>query len=501
MARVTALAAGAAAALLVCALPALAHEHPSGITDLVTPSVVRVEASQRVDITLLDHIGDLVHIERSYEVPLGSGTGIVVNPEGAVVTLTRVVKSEQDAAIYAANKIFAEHHKVKVPGDFAKHELKDPLLNRHLQACYPPKRSTATCIAKVTTTVTVFPNINPPDAKGFAAEVASTGDKPDSPAVLVPSGRADGSVGLPTAPLAQKVPDQEGSPTSIAGFLGRPSPTLKLTTEIAHLGKGGAGEGGRPFSDPYKKVDEPVKLGALVDKGMLGAPVIGDKDGHVIGLLIGGGKDARMIGVREITAALNKAGIPPRRGAVDAAFEHALTRFHTKYYTEATPGFQRVLDLYPGHTVAAEHLKTSLAKRGTAEDQGTARQAAKKPVKSALPLWPFIAAAAVLLVAALAGIFLLWRRRRAAAPEPAAPPPGPVPPPVAAARTPVDEGAHQTVVVRRSQIQDALQQHSQSHSQPQPVLTAQEVKFCTACGMKLGRGHRFCGFCGHPSET
>ncbi|GAA3420626.1 hypothetical protein [Streptosporangium vulgare] len=44
--------------------PALAHEHPSGITDLVTPAVVRIEATARVDITLLDHIGELMHVER-----------------------------------------------------------------------------------------------------------------------------------------------------------------------------------------------------------------------------------------------------------------------------------------------------------------------------------------------------------------------------------------------------------------------------------------------------
>ncbi|NUT40718.1 MAG: zinc ribbon domain-containing protein [Thermoactinospora sp.] len=497
MVRVTASATALAVVLLATgALPATAHEHPSGITDLVTPSVVRVEASQRVDITLLDHVSEVVKVKRSYDVPVGSGTGLIVNPEGAVVTLTRIVQSEQNAAIYAANRIFADHHKAKVPADFAKHTVKDDILNHHLQSCYTPEKDTSACIVEVTPTITIFPNINPPDPKGYGAVLTLAGDKPDAPAVLTPVGRADGGVGLPTAPLADKVPDQEGAPTAIAGFLGKPAADVKITTEIAHLGKGGAaGEGGRPFSDPQKKVDEPVKLGALADKGLLGAPVIGDKDGHVVGMLLGGGKDARMIGVREISATLTKANVPPRRGVVDAAFEHALARFHTKYYAEATPGFQHVLELYPGHTVAAEHLKTSLAKRGTAEDAGTKRVAAQ-PVKAATPLWPYIAAAAaVLLLAALAAAFLLWRRRRTS--DQPVPPPAVTTPPPPLAHTPVpyDEGAHETVVVRRSQLQEALQQ------QPQPVLTAQETTFCTACGAKLGRGHRFCGFCGHPSET
>lgn len=489
MARVTVLVAGAVAALPLCAPPALAHDHPSGITDLVTPSVVRVEATQRVDITLLDHLGELRHVDRSYEVPLGEGTGFVINPEGAVVTLTKVVKSERDAAVYAANRIFAAHHKVRLPADFARHELQDDLLNRHLQACYPPKSATATCLTKVTTRITVFPNLNPPDAKGYAVEVAATGSGPERPAVLVPTGRADGGAGMPTAPLAERAPGQESAPVSIAGFPGRPAASVKLTTEIAHLAKGGAGEGGRPFADPQRKVNEPVKLGGLADGGLRGAPVIGDKDGRVIGMLTGGGEEARMLGVREISAALAKAGVAPRRGAVDAAFEHALTRFHTGYYTEATPGFQRVLDLYPGHPVAAAHLRTSLDKRGTAADKGTARQAtAGETAGRGLPLWSFLAVAGVLLLAVLAAFLLLWRRRagRARRAEPVAAP-GRSP---SAVISP-DEGAHSTVMVRRGSLQESAQ----------PAATAAPSRFCTACGMKLGHGHRFCGHCGHPGET
>jgi hypothetical protein len=500
MTRLTSLAGGAAVSMVAAlmltaqtltALPAAAHDHPSGITDLVTPAVVRVEASAHVEITLLDHIGDLIHVERSYDVPIGSGTGIVVNPDGVIVTLTKVVKSEKDMAVHAANRIFADHHDVKLPADFERHSLKDPTLDRHLKQCYPPLSSRATCIITITTDITIFPNVSPADPKGLKADLVKAGDRPDSPAVLATSSRFAGSVGLPTAPLADKVPDKEGSATNVAGFLGRPGPKVATTVEIAHLGKGGGpGDNGRPFADPDKKVDEPVKLGGLADRGLAGAPVIGDKDGHVIGMLIGGGNDGRMIGVREVTSALTKAGVAPRRGAIDSAFEAALTRYHTKYYTDAAPGFQRVLELYPGNVVAAGLLKETLAKRGTAEDLG-ARRAAAAPVSDSMPLWPFIVAAAVLLVAAGTGGFLLWRRRRPAS-DPAAGPP----PPVAAQPPPFDEGGNQTVVVRRSQPFAVIPQQKQ-------VLTAPEtsVKYCTACGMRLGPAHRFCGYCGHPSET
>ncbi|MDP9861584.1 MULTISPECIES: zinc ribbon domain-containing protein [Streptosporangium] len=511
--------------------PALAHEHPSGITDLVTPAVVRIEAEAHVDITLLDHIGELVHVERSYKVPIGSGTGTVVNPEGGVVTLTRVVKTGKDVAVYAANKIFAEHHKVKIPLDFERHTVKDDQLNRHLQECYPPKQPTATCIVDVTTEIRVFPNISPADKEGFKAEIVHADPRPDGPAVLMPVGRADGGAGLPTAPLAAAVPDKEGSPVAVAGFTGRPAADLPETVDIAHLRAGGAGEGGRRFKDPENKVDEPRKLGALVDRGLLGGPVIEDKKGEVVGLLIGGGRDGRMIGVREIAKALAEARITPRRGPIDAAFEQALTRFHTKYYGDAVPAFQRVLELYPGHTVAAAHLKTSQLKRGTAEDEGTRRAAAATEDEGAgPPLWPLLAAGGVLVAAVVAGALLLWRRR--SPPEPVEggsgasrggdTRPGEAGPPPPALRRPAPgETADPTVVVSRSF--PALPKTSGT-SPGRPVLVARDPgarpadpaahgqpdvraadpagqKYCTACGMRLGPAHRFCGYCGHPSET
>ncbi|SFJ19444.1 Trypsin-like peptidase domain-containing protein [Streptosporangium canum] len=526
-------------ALAVAAMtPALAHEHPSGITDLVTPAVVRVEAKARVDITLLDHIGELVHVERSYEVPIGAGTGTVVTPDGAVVTLARVVRTDKDIAVYAANKIFAEHHKVKIPQDFERHTIKNDQLNHHLQECYPPKQPTATCIVDITTEIHVFPNISPPDKEGFKAEIVRADSRPDGPAVLMPVGRADGGAGLPTAPLAATVPDKEGSPVAVAGFTGRPAADLPETVDIAHLRAGGAGTGGRQFKDPENKVDEPAKLGALVDKGLIGGPVIEDKKGAVVGLLVGGGKDGRMIGVREISKALAEAKVAPRRGPIDAAFEQALTRFHTKYYGDAVPAFQRVLDLYPGHTVAAAHLKTAQQKRGTAEDEGVRKAAAPVGDESdGPPLWPFLAAGGVLVVAVVAGALLLWRRRSPPGEGPAGnghpgttrsgdtrPGTAPVPiagPPPALRRPPPDETADPTVVVSRSF--PALPKTS-STSPGQPVLVARDPgakpadpaaqrlpgaktadtaaqKYCTACGMRLGPAHRFCGYCGHASET
>ncbi|MFE3448225.1 zinc ribbon domain-containing protein [Nonomuraea sp. NPDC059194] len=490
---------GVAVGLVLLSAPAAsAHEHPSGITDLVTPAVVRVETKALIDITLLDHVGELLHIERSYELPLGVGTGTVVNPDGTLVTLTQVVNTDKDLGVYAANRVFADYHKADIPADFAKHKVDDETLNHHLELCYDLKSKMSTCIVDIKQDITIFPNITPADGRGFKAEVVKLGDSPDSPAVLRPTSRADGGIGLPTAPLAEKVPDKAGSPTSIAGFLGRPAPNQALKLEIGHLGQGGAGEGGRVFTDPQKKVDEPVKLGKLIDQGLRGAPVIGDKDGHVIGLLVGGGATAKMIGVREITSALAVAKTPARRGTVDGAFEAALQRFHTKNYTAAAPLFQRVLDLYPGQPVAAAHLKESLTKKGTAADIG-ARKAAPEP-STTIPLWPFIAGAALVLALAAGLALLLWRRRRRALEEEEQ---EELPPQeMQLATGPPDDGANPTMMVRRSQPFPVVPSQQPQHQPQQPVLTAQQqVKFCTSCGMKLGPAHRFCGYCGHPIET
>ncbi|WP_143737168.1 zinc-ribbon domain-containing protein [Microbispora sp. GKU 823] len=36
---------------------------------------------------------------------------------------------------------------------------------------------------------------------------------------------------------------------------------------------------------------------------------------------------------------------------------------------------------------------------------------------------------------------------------------------------------------------------------PSPPRGQAQLKFCTQCGMRLGQGHRFCGFCGNPVDS
>ncbi|AQZ63064.1 hypothetical protein BKM31_17765 [[Actinomadura] parvosata subsp. kistnae] len=460
-------------AALALPLPpqALAHDHPSGISDLVTPALFRVEATSQVKIILSDPSDDAVRVERSFDVPLGTGSGVMINPDGAIVTLGEVVKSERNPAVYAVNKLFAEQYGLDIPDDFSLHSVTNGQRNRQLQQCYSGESPSTACDLDISTTVRVFRNTLPPDTQGFSASIVQAAT-PGSPAILMASGLA-GVGELPTAPLATEVPAQAGAAVNIAGFLGRPAADTGDHVDIAHLGQpGAAAEAGRGFADPQKKVDEPSKLGALIDQGLRGGPVIGDKDGHVIGLLAGGGKDAKMIGVREIAAALRKANITPRRGGVDAAFEAALTRFHTHYYSQAVPGFQRVLALSPGHVMAAEHLRTALAKRDGPEDKGTIAP----ETEGTMSLWLIIVGVA-LIAAVLGSALLLWVRRSPRSEEPR---PGAT----------SDDTASSTVNVRRP-------------GTPSPPLDPQvraSTRYCTACGMQMEQGHRFCAYCGRPAS-
>jgi len=111
------------------------------------------------------------------------------------------------------------------------------------------------------------------------------------------------------------------------------------------------------------------------------------------------------------------------------------------------------------------------------------------------------------LAAALLGVVWFWRRRMAGEPEPPTPDPPRQsfqPPPAPLVVPPFDDRASPTVIVRRP-TPGAL---PMSGTGPQPLLVAHDApskestgKYCTACGMRLGPVHKFCGYCGHPIET
>lgn len=298
MPRLHSLVAGLGA-FAVLAAPML-HPHPSGSTDRVTPGAVRVESSSTVSITLLDDRGVIKQIARKYDVDLDGGSGFTITPDGVIVTATQVVQSAQDPRVYAANRVFAEYFKVKVPADFKRHSLDDPDLDRRLQGCYPPQKSDSTCIATVTTNVTVYPYLDPPTG-GLPAQILTTGASPAAPAVLkVTKGGEKQS--LPTAPLGTAIAGTIAS-LDVMTLTGRPSAKLPPKLDTAHLDPPGS----RTFKD-----DERDKLAGLLAEGAPGAALIDDGRSEVVGLLAGGGDVPLTITpADEIRTALVGVGITP----------------------------------------------------------------------------------------------------------------------------------------------------------------------------------------------
>ncbi|MEZ0075843.1 zinc ribbon domain-containing protein [Planotetraspora sp. GP83] len=543
MPRLHSLSAGLAA--LGVLITPLLHPHPSGSTDRVTPGAVRVESASHVSITLLDDRSVIQQAVREYDTDLAEGSGFTVTPDGVVVTATGVVQASRDPRVYAANRVFAEYFKVKIPADFSRHSLKDADLDRRLQACYPPQGANSTCIATVTTKVTVFPYLDPPLPEGLPAQILTTGASPAAPAVLKLTKGGEKET-LPTVPLGTTIGSAVAS-LDVMTLTGRPSAKLPPKLDTAHLDPPGS----RTF-----KADEHDKLAALLKQGAAGAALIDDGRSEVVGLLAGGGDLPQTITpADEIRTALVAAGVTPRRGPVDVVYENALASYHNKLYGSAIPVLQQVLNLRSDHAVALDHLRAARAKAGTAEDAGRAVKAAAPQPKKAAAVSPLVWVTGGLVVlgllAAVAVPVLLRRRRTAGtgggtgggagdapAQEPVPVASWPPHPPTPGANPSANPGATQVFEAPRpetsrppgtldtprpGEVSDPpgtsrppvhISGPGQSgSSRPVPVPQPQrpgdsspprgpaQMKFCTQCGMRLGQGHRFCGFCGHPADS
>ncbi len=483
------------------------HQHPSGSTDRVTPGAVRIEAESHVTIDLLDDRGVLEHEVAEYDTPIGKGSGFTVTPDGVVVTATEVLKTGDDPRVYAVNRVFAKHYKVKIPADFDEHKLKDAELNARLQNCYPDTAAGSdTCLTKVTTKVTVFPYENSTDPEGLPAKILHLGDAPASAAVLQITKGVDDET-MPTVPLATSM----GAKVEATDLMTLPSrPTAKqpplLTT--THQDPPGSGT--------FKVEDQPKILEALKDDGDGGA-LIDDVSSEVVALVAGGKGDQIIVTPAEdIRSALVSANVTPRRGQVDVVFETALASYHNKYYARAIPVLQQVLKLRNDHPVASDHLKVAQAKAGTAEDAGTRVKPAKATGSSSgISPWLWVAGGVVLAGLLVAfGLPIVLRRRGGQGEEgvtrpdglPALPPGSSWPPQhteLMELARPAETGGLPPQAVPYPRGTDpfpAPVPASGSATGPAAGPLAGGVKFCTQCGMRLGHGHRFCGFCGTAVE-
>jgi hypothetical protein len=494
MPRLHSIVAGSAALSALMVLPM--HQHPGGSTDRVSPGAVRVEAESHVSIDLLDDRSVLKHVPREYDTAIGNGSGFTVTPDGVIVTSTGVVQSDHDPRVYAANRVFAEYFKVKIPADYNQHKVSNPDLNARLQACYPSPERSATCTTTVTTKVTVYTYENSPTAAGLPAKVLHTGSSPASAAVLkLTKGGEDAS--LPTVPLGTTL-GSKVEPTDLMTTPGRPTAKQPPALLPTHLSPPGSGT---------FKPEDVTKIAKALDADGDGGALIDDAKSEIVGLVTGGsGSPIIVTPVEDIQSALVAANVTPRRGPVDVVFETALASYHNKYYAASIPVFQQVLKLRNTHAVAADHLRIAQAKAGTAEDAATQAKPAAAPKKAAaISPWLWGTGAVVLLGLLVAvAVPLVMRRRRArddesgpfggpSGPQRALPPSSwpPQPTELMELAHPAEAGVRPSVPYPRTT--DALPLAA-------PQAAPQGMQFCTQCGMRLGHAHRFCGFCGHPVE-
>ncbi|MBO3745691.1 zinc ribbon domain-containing protein [Streptosporangiaceae bacterium NEAU-GS5] len=466
-------------------------------------------------VTLLDDRSVIQQVVREYDMALANGSGFTVTPDGVVVTATGVVQSSKDPRVYAANRVFAEYFKVKIPADFSRHSLDNPDLNRRLQACYPPQGQNSTCIANVTTKVTVFPNLSPPPPDGLPAQIISTGSSSTAPAILKVT-KGGESENLPTVPLGTTLgPSIE--PLDSMTTPARPTDKAPPKTETAHLDP--------PGSRTFKPEDR-AKLDKVLSADGAGGAFIDDKTSEVVGFLAGGGDAATTITpIDDVRQALVSAGFTPRRGPVDVVFENALASYHNKFYAAAIPVLQQVLKLQPAHAVAQDHLRVATAQKGSAADAGNKPIVSASPVATQGSISPLIYVTGGIVVVGLliaGAVPILLRRRQSRRDEEQQPQSVEVVP-MAITSWPA-HAATQVVSAPRPPDQGAMGPDSPPHgvlgspalgmpelmppssmgsmgSPASPPQGRPQLKFCTQCGMRLGHGHRFCGFCGHPSDT
>jgi S1-C subfamily serine protease len=410
-----ALAAGLA--LAVPARPAWSDE-PTPTARAITltqPGVVVVLTSVSVSVRLTfmsaSQVSGKDNIDAHYTLKYSSGTGMVVTPDGTIVTASHVIEPEKkDIWTYATNQLFFKKLRSifgslsKDADPFQRYTLNDSTADQLLQQCYDG----VTCEFNTSRSVSVLAprqDVGASAPKPMPARVlSSTGFEDTDVAVLKVPG-----AGMPTVPLATSTGDlQSGQPITVLGFPGsvRSLPTgttdpAKLFGHVSNVRPAGA--------------SQLVEVDIRLERGTSGGPVV-DDNGKVIGLVSfsrldsNGSRDQGYLRtVDDIRSALRGVGIQATRGEVDSIFAQAMEMLWARHYSAAIPLFQKVLNLYDGHLLAKRYLAEAQVKAGGPKDVPLPTATPKR--SSALPT-PVLLVIVAGMVAALAAAMLLIVRRR-----------------------------------------------------------------------------------------
>ena len=276
--------------LAVGTSPAAAHTHPTPI-ERASPGVVYIEARAKVEVALIEHrqAGDSfgVHIgiiQSTWNPVLGTASGFVVDPTGAIVTTGAITQPDLDRArVFAVNQAFHKRYgdAAPLPKDpFSRNRLGNSgdRNEERLQACYPPNitNDAGGCVVRVTPDYVVYPYVTSQQRYGgLHAEVLPGGTSD----IAVLSVR--GANSMPTVAVGSSTAGAEA--LGVLGFTAIPGANHPLQEINQHLATTGGNRLKTTGLDAGDARDA-ARLAAGLKHGMAGGPVLAER-GQVVGLL------------------------------------------------------------------------------------------------------------------------------------------------------------------------------------------------------------------------
>lgn len=505
--------------LAVCALTASANPTP---TPSPTPSLnsgaegakaalVRIELMALSEIAHIDASSGVAEIRRgTSEVPLGSGTGVLVSADGIVATTwENLTLDDGTVAVFSANELFSNVIRVPIVGNdgnpLRRGTTPDEYWARHLQHCYDLVDH---CVLFRVPQYRIRTFTSEPGS--VVAELLYKPPTPEGVALL----RITGGGGAPTATLAPSnaVP---GAESSLLGFVGQPTPAdgpaeVPVTVDAA------AGRIAAPEHD----------LGALLDSGVSGGTVIDDATGQVLGLAGPRQADGKAIltPAAAIRAAMAAAGVESSQSKFDVVFRRGVDYLASgNQGGSAVSAFEESLTYYDS-ALAARHLEQA-REMGNQEatEQPPASASAADPVP--LPTALLATLAGVLLLGGILAAVALRQRKGAIASSSSSSEPNGRPRHASGAdiTAPASPGKPQLSDSARTDAAKSTGTNRQDEHPPRegPELPAQDSTraagpfalraaqpsteaggqsqpLCSKCGQQVQPGARFCVSCGQP---
>lgn len=364
-------------------------------TEGAKAALVRIELVAQSEIAHVNSSSGRAEIARGRsEVPLGASTGVLVSADGIIATTWENLALDEGAvAVQSANDLFSNVIRVPIVGNdgnpLRRGSTPDQFWAPHLQHCYDLVDH---CILFKVPQYRIRTYTSEPGS--VWAELINKPSAPKDVALL----QITGGGGAPTAALAPPaaVP---GERNMMLGFVNRPPADpaeLQVNVNIAtgRIGSEGA-------------------LGALLNAGASGGPVIDGATGQILGLAGPLQPDGQAVftPVTAIQAAMADAGVEPSLSRFDVVFRRGIDNLAAgNQGGSAVSALEESLTYYDSK-LAADRLEEARA-TGT-NNAGSAAEASSSDSATSFP---------TALLATLAGIILLGgilavvasRRRKAA---------------------------------------------------------------------------------------